>query len=213
MSEFDKEAEREKLREKYERDSEKRKATQRMSDLLLKGATMTNRHCDTCGDPIFRYDGQEFCPTCQAEGRVDSESVVEGAQGGQEAEEGSDTASTAERDTVASAERTATTAGEGRSNESQPDSQVTQNRSPSTMGTNEFSNQSSPAESEQTPAVGSAQGTVSPIDGTLTDAQDSLVRSVVKFSTAAEQTDDPRQAKDALAAAREAAEALEALRR
>jgi uncharacterized Zn finger protein (UPF0148 family) len=65
MSDFDREAAREELREKFERDNEKRKTTQRMSELLLKGATMTNRHCDTCGDPIFRYQGQEFCPTCQ----------------------------------------------------------------------------------------------------------------------------------------------------
>ncbi|RXK50417.1 Sjogren's syndrome/scleroderma autoantigen 1 family protein [Halorientalis pallida] len=65
MSDFDKEAEREKLREKYGRDEDDREATERMSDLLLKGATMTNAHCGTCGDPIFRYEGQEFCSTCQ----------------------------------------------------------------------------------------------------------------------------------------------------
>ncbi|WP_436925338.1 Sjogren's syndrome/scleroderma autoantigen 1 family protein [Halosimplex amylolyticum] len=65
MSDFDKEAERERLREKYERDQQKREASERMSDLLLKGATMTNSHCGNCGDPIFRYDGDEFCPTCQ----------------------------------------------------------------------------------------------------------------------------------------------------
>ena len=72
---FDKEAEREKLREKYERDKEDRENTQRMSELLLQGATMTGKHCGDCGDPIFRYDGQEFCPTCQRE--------VEGGAGGQ----------------------------------------------------------------------------------------------------------------------------------
>ncbi|MFB6166312.1 MAG: Sjogren's syndrome/scleroderma autoantigen 1 family protein [Haloarculaceae archaeon] len=65
MSDFDREAERERLREQYERDKQDREATERMSDLLLKGATMTNAHCGTCGDPIFRYEGQEFCPTCQ----------------------------------------------------------------------------------------------------------------------------------------------------
>ena len=61
---FDKEAEREKLREKFADDEEEREHTQRMSELLLKGATMTNRHCEECGDPIFRHDGREFCPTC-----------------------------------------------------------------------------------------------------------------------------------------------------
>ncbi len=65
MSDFDKEAEREKLREKYEEEEAKREATEQMSELLLKGATMTNAHCSDCGDPIFRYDGQEFCPTCE----------------------------------------------------------------------------------------------------------------------------------------------------
>ena len=64
MSDFDKEAEREKLREKYERDKAEREATQRMSDLLLKGATMTNTHCGTCGDPLFQQDGTTFCPSC-----------------------------------------------------------------------------------------------------------------------------------------------------
>lgn len=64
MSDFDKEAEREKLREKYERDAKEREATQRMSDLLLKGATMTNAHCGTCGDPLFQQNGTTFCPSC-----------------------------------------------------------------------------------------------------------------------------------------------------
>ena len=64
--EFDKEAEREKLREKFAEDERKREHTQRLSELLLQGATMTNRHCETCGDPIFRHEGREFCPTCHA---------------------------------------------------------------------------------------------------------------------------------------------------
>jgi len=76
---FDKEAEREKLREKYEQDEQDRENTRRMSELLLQGATMTGKHCGECGDPIFRYDGQEFCPTCQRE--------VEGGAGEQGASE------------------------------------------------------------------------------------------------------------------------------
>ena len=64
-SDFDKEAEREKLRKQYEADKKGRESTQRMSELLLQGATMTGKHCNNCGDPIFRYDGQEFCPSCQ----------------------------------------------------------------------------------------------------------------------------------------------------
>jgi len=36
-----------------------------MSELLLQGATMTNAHCSDCSNPIFRYDGQEFCANCE----------------------------------------------------------------------------------------------------------------------------------------------------
>ncbi|RBI63092.1 hypothetical protein DMJ13_00600 [halophilic archaeon] len=83
MSDFDKEAEREKLRQQYEEEQEDREATQRMSELLLQGATMTGKHCDTCGDPIFRYDGTEFCPTCQHEtGQVETEETDSNAAGG-----------------------------------------------------------------------------------------------------------------------------------
>ncbi|AFO55668.1 Sjogren's syndrome/scleroderma autoantigen 1 family protein [Natrinema sp. J7-2] len=88
MSDFDKEAEREKLREKYEQDKEERKATQRMSDLLLKGATMTNAHCGTCGDPLFQDDGTTFCPSCHGtpdavQGTdLEAQSAAEGAGDG-----------------------------------------------------------------------------------------------------------------------------------
>ena len=65
MSEFDEEAERERLRRKYEQDRQERETTERMSELLLQGATMTNAHCSACGNPVFRYEGQEFCATCE----------------------------------------------------------------------------------------------------------------------------------------------------
>lgn len=64
MSEFDKEKEREKLREQFENEAERRQTTEQMSELLLKGATMLNVHCADCASPIFRYDGDEFCPDC-----------------------------------------------------------------------------------------------------------------------------------------------------
>lgn len=65
MSEFDKEAEREKLRKQFEADEADREETERMSELLLGGATMTNKHCENCGNPLFRQNGHTFCPTCQ----------------------------------------------------------------------------------------------------------------------------------------------------
>ncbi len=64
MSEFDKEEEREKLREQLAGEEERRQETQEMSELLLNGATMLNVHCDRCASPIFRHEGEEFCPSC-----------------------------------------------------------------------------------------------------------------------------------------------------
>lgn len=91
MSEFDREAERERLREKYERDKQKREATEEMSELLLQGATMTNAHCSDCGNPIFRYDGQEFCATCEkAVDRGGEGEDSDGAAGSVEVTEPSD---------------------------------------------------------------------------------------------------------------------------
>ncbi|PSQ12400.1 hypothetical protein BRC93_02180 [Halobacteriales archaeon QS_5_70_15] len=84
MSDFDKEAEREKLREKFERDRQKREQSERMSELLLKGATMTNKHHD-CGSPIFRWEGEEFCPSCggpNGAGGTDTEAPGTGSGGG-----------------------------------------------------------------------------------------------------------------------------------
>ena len=77
---FDKEAERERLREKYERDQQRRESTQRMSELLLKGATMTNQHCGECGSPLFRHDGEVFCPTCQGTREVIDEDADEATE-------------------------------------------------------------------------------------------------------------------------------------
>ncbi|MDR5671851.1 Sjogren's syndrome/scleroderma autoantigen 1 family protein [Halalkaliarchaeum sp. AArc-GB] len=184
MSDFDKEAEREKLREKYERDREKRQSTQVMSDLLLKGATMTNRHCDSCGDPIFRYDGQEFCPTCQRS----------------EADEGASEPSPGDGDEV---DETATDHQSTASGGVGADGVDQRKPSPGASGPSNDPGRGYPSDSVDP----------SPVDGGLSEAHDSLVRTVVKFSRAAESTDDPRRAREALSAAREAAETLEALRR
>jgi hypothetical protein len=106
---FDKEAEREKLREQYERDQKRREATQHMSDLLLKGATMTNAHCDECGSPIFRYDGEAFCPTCAGTREVPD---AEGG-GGEPAESGGQAAGAGGQTAGASGERAEGAAGPG----------------------------------------------------------------------------------------------------
>ncbi len=67
MSEFDKEAERERLREKFADEADDRASAQHMSELLLQGMTMTNRHCPECGNPLFSDGDRVFCPECERE--------------------------------------------------------------------------------------------------------------------------------------------------
>lgn len=65
MAEFDKEAERERLREKFANEEAERASARHMSELLLQGATMTDRHCPECGTPLFRQNEETFCPECE----------------------------------------------------------------------------------------------------------------------------------------------------
>ncbi|QLH76462.1 hypothetical protein HZS55_03705 [Halosimplex rubrum] len=252
MSDFDKEAERERLREKYEEDKQKREASERMSDLLLKGATMTNAHCNDCGDPIFRYDGDEFCPTCQ---RVvtNDEAVEEAAEGEgqvdepvQTPDEGGD-AAPAEADGT-TAQPSATENGdtpdhievkqpdgpavrtggdetgteqataEGPSADAGPagdQQQPTQSQPTQSQPTQSQSTQSQPTQqrsTQQPSASGPAGSAVAAGAGDdFGAARASLVRTLRKHAERAENADDPRRARDHLAAAREAAEALGAL--
>ena len=160
--EFDKEAEREKLREKFARDEQKREHTQRMSELLLKGATMTNKHCEQCSDPIFRHDGREFCPTCNrpANGDDASGNAPNAADDGGPVDGPVD-------ETI-----------DDRSGSSQVDDR---------MATGQVDDEA--------------------------NARTSLSRTLARFARAAEETDDPRRAREHLKAAREAAETLAALDR
>jgi len=203
MSDFDKEAEREKLREKYEHDKEKREATEQMSELLLKGATMTNAHCSQCGDPIFRYDGQEFCPTCEkavereANGEGDGDDADQ--QGNIEVTDPSDGARVSFGGEPAghdAAEAGAVDAGPEQPAR-QPAARRSEGESPGPGGRHDASR----------PPVPSAG------DDGVAAARESLVRALARFSEQAAATEDPRRARDHLAAAREAAEALDALDR
>jgi len=205
MSGFDEEAERERLREKYERDQEKRAATQRMSELLLKGATMTNSHCDACGDPIFRHDGQEFCPTCHAAESAPAE--VETESGGDADADGPGTAADADADASVGSNATPRSAPgsaarpTGRSPSARDDA-PTGGQGPERGGRG---HDSTPRRSIRDD--GAEAG------GSVADARASLSRTLVRYAEAAEGTDDPRRATEFLSAAREAAEALAALDR
>jgi len=204
MSDFDKEAEREKLRKKYADDEDTRANTKRMSELLLKGATMTNQHCDTCGDPLFRHNGQTFCPTCQANSRQAA------AQGDQPEQPTPDQSDDADQPQPTNAELTPE---QPASNTSQPN-QPTPTQ-PATNGQPTPADDQSATNTSRSPATGSSEPTatqsVTADDSGLTDARQSLAATVTRFSKRATETDDPRRAKELLSAAREAAETLRAL--
>lgn len=190
MSEFDKEAEREKLREQFARDEEKRKNTRRMSELLLKGATMTNQHCNQCGDPIFRHDGEEFCPSC----------------GGAAAEQ---QAAVPDRDTeIETAEKQldspdvqAQTKAREQMEAQHPEPSETsaQADQPSHAASQSASQSSQPSPPSQPASAGSGRA--------------ELRQALSSAATNATNADDPHTAKAWLEAAREAAEALAALDR
>ncbi|ELZ19259.1 Sjogren's syndrome/scleroderma autoantigen 1 family protein [Natrinema limicola] len=231
MSDFDKEAEREKLREKYERDKQERKATQRMSDLLLKGATMTNTHCGTCGDPLFQMDGTTFCPSChgnpdavegtdlEAQPAAEQSSTDRSESDQSAADESTPAASaeptaaatsdasTAETDTNSQHESSsATPSRDERQSTPQPDVESSQANVSSRTTDNRASE---PSASSRSPV---STQRPQPADGDLEAAHDALVRTLEKFATEAAATDDPRYARECLEAAREAGETLSTLR-
>ena len=204
MSDFDKEAERERLREKYERDEQKRAVTERMSELLLKGATMTNAHCEVCGDPIFRYDGQEFCATC--------ERAVE-RPGQDEGDEQTD-------DSADEAAGEAAANGDAEEIEVATPSEETRvqfggEATAPSAGTPEEpagSGETAAPESEKAQVPQPPRGDVAAEPGNLADARAALERTVTSLARRAEASDDLDRQRDLLAAAREAAEALSAVR-
>ncbi len=216
MSDFDREAERERLRERYEQDQRERESAERMSELLLQGATMTNAHCSTCGDPIFRYDGQEFCATCEQpvdrDGQTDGD-TDDGATDVEVATPDEDTrvvfgdsaADAAERSAADAAERNAADTAE----RSAADTAGTETGQSETDGPRSGDR----TRDEATNRTGSPTAAETEESADIETARASLVRTLTTFSRRAEATDDPRRAREHLEAAREAAETLAALRR
>jgi uncharacterized Zn finger protein (UPF0148 family) len=237
MSDFDKEAERERLREKYEQEEEDREVTERMSELLLQGATMTNAHCSECGDPIFRYEGQEFCATCEKPiDRNGGEGAPDAAAG--EAGDDTDDAATGEgaadqdRIEVADPSDDARVRFGGQAGEAEPgehraqpgaDGDVHRQRTIGEGGKSSEGADQDAGDQRPRPTAGGQRrrdrpsadrgaphpGGAGDIDG----ARGALRRTLARLTRQAEATDDPREAEAYLSAAREAAETLAALRR
>ena len=213
MSDFDKEAEREKLRKKFEEEEEDRAATEQMSELLLKGATMTNAHCSSCGDPVFRYDGQEFCPTCQkpinrgdngedtedadSQGNIqmadpDNETRVQfGADDGEAAGQADEPQQTADEP----ANVPATESTPQQPTPQQPTGEAVTEPTPQR-----------PAPSDSSTRSADHGGDVA---GELAAAESLLAQTARRFAERASATDNPERAREHIAAAREAAEALD----
>ena len=218
MSDFDKEAERERLREKYEAEQADREATQHMSELLLKGATMTNSHCGNCGDPIFRYDSQEFCPTCQnptATGVDDATAAADDpAARSDDARPQGDAAVQGDAATPTNAR----SASADERTDARPDRQPLDGRGErdardadaSTPAAERAGTTTTPDGADgQPPASAPASGTNASVDA---DAVANVEATVERFAAAAANTDDPERAREYLAAVRDATDTLRALR-
>jgi uncharacterized Zn finger protein (UPF0148 family) len=212
MGDFDKEAERRRLREKYEKDESRRQETARMSELLLKGATMTNVHCDDCGAPIFRYQGREFCPNCQAGSSGGSEAVEEVAD--EAGADGEDDATVA--GTVTDADAGADGADAGSRTEEAGDRDADDapaSPEPRASAESRRGNGREPVDADRFAEPASASVDAGARGATAADARASLLAAVTAHAARGESADDPRRAREHLAAAREAAEALSALDR
>ena len=237
--EFDREAEREKLREKYEQDQAKREASERMSELLLQGATMTNRHCPECHSPVFSYEGTEFCPTCQREVTGEDESA--GAADDAPSEE---TAGDVGTNGGATADAGTAPAGDGTGPdeepkptedprasepmaEPEPEPGPTDAETGPTDDVREPRQRQPREETRPAPARERRPARVDPParreeptadragadrEG-LDDAEAALVREIANLTRRAEETRDVGRKREFFAAAREAAETLETVRR
>jgi UPF0148 protein len=189
-----------------------------MSELLLQGATMTNDHCDRCGSPLFRQDGQTFCPNCQhaaqqvqaegaqqaqAEGTQqarDQQAQNQGAQDPQTRAAGAESASDEAR---ADDQQRPSTAGR-RTPPSQQDAEDAQPQQRGRDAASEGPARTDPSTRDLPEHAPTATAT-----GPAGDALESTIAALARRAASA---DDPRTAREYLEAAREAAEALAALR-
>jgi len=203
MSDFDREAERERLREQFEEDKQKREQSERMSELLLKGATMTNVHCDRCGDPIFRWDGQEFCPTCQGDPGGEPAATPSGDEPAT-----SDHQPTQPQRTPQASDTQPTPNDAGSTVEVEPERPADQMATDSPAADQPTDTDRTPARERQPRRVPAE--TASEATDDLAAARASLGRTLATLAEQAERSDDLSRTREYLTAAKEAAEALDA---
>ena len=209
---FDEEAVREELREKYDNEREDREATTRMSELLLQGATMTNDHCDRCGSPLFRHEGQTFCPTCQHEAQR-----RQPADGQSDAQQGSAEPQQPQRDQQRAGQQgrpqqPPADAGDSTAPARAPPSQPSGQRAPDTApsgGQRRDTAENAPARDDPSARDRPEHAPTATDSGPAADALESTIAALARRAGSA---DDPRTAREYLEATREAAEALAVLR-
>jgi uncharacterized Zn finger protein (UPF0148 family) len=226
MSDFDREAEREKLREKYEADKQKREASERMSELLLQGATMTNRHCPECHSPVFRYDGRAFCPTCEMEVTEDGELLdpendsQEASEAESEAEAEVETGEPATKEGTEPTEAGIEEDGEQIGTEKAEERpEAAESGPPAPVDDRRPARVDPPAPKTSEPTETESDQERRGIDSSSTrraalqESEETLVREIQSLTRRAAETRDVGRKRDLLAAAREAAETLETVRR
>lgn len=87
--------------------------TEIMSRYLQRGATMLGEHCDDCGNPLFRVQGEEACVVCAAESGGEATEPDDGSEeaaapddrGGEGLAAGEASSEDAQRDLLTGADR------------------------------------------------------------------------------------------------------------
>lgn len=200
---------------------------------------MTNSHCNTCGDPLFRQNGTTFCPSCHGgpEG-VDASAAVanpdDGGEGPQPAGEngrsaangpdaqppsagprsGEADASAPPRAETPAAETDESSATGSEMHAFDPEASPTNpDGRPAPEPAGRQSRRSGDPGRRRSPETSDRSAPSPPADGDFDGAAASLRAALERFAREAATTDDPRYARDCLEAAHEAADALAALRR
>lgn len=78
--------------------------TRVMSRALTRGATMLDDACDDCGNPLFRYQGEIFCPVCREQRTGGGDEEKEGTETAEKVEDVGDNSKTVADDTNTDAE-------------------------------------------------------------------------------------------------------------
>lgn len=183
---------------------------------------MTNAHCSECNTPIFRYDDQEFCPTCQKPVNRQNERASSGEDGGEATQQSPPADEESGTVQVASPEdgrvvfgNTGADAEEASDRATPSDSSETRENLPQQVSEQvpDIQDESSLERHTGVPPAQATQENTPQAEGhaDIEAARNALIRALHRFSNAAVAADDPRRATEHLEAAHEAAKTLAVL--